>query len=69
MANNLFNSMGNQSNPMAGFVEQVKQFKQSFQGNPRAEVERLLASGQMTQAQFNQLSQIAQQIMPFFGNM
>ncbi len=68
MANNLFNSIGNQGNPMTAFVEQAKQFRSNFQGNPKAEVERLLQTGQMTQAQFNQLSQMAQQMLPFFGN-
>lgn len=67
MANNLFNSMGNRNNPMANLVQQAKQFRESFNGNPKAEVERLLKTGQMSQAQFNQLSQMAQQILPFFG--
>lgn len=68
MANRLFNSMGNQSNPMMNFIEQAKQFRNNFQGNPRAEVERLLQSGQMSQEQFNQLSQMAQQIFPMINN-
>ena len=32
--------------------------------NPKAEVERLLQSGQMSQAQFNYLRQMANQIIP-----
>ena len=68
MANNLFNSIGNQNNPMATFIEQAKQFKNSFRGDPRAEVNRLLQTGQMSQEQFNQLSQMAQQIAQAMGN-
>lgn len=61
MANPLYN--GNQTNPMADFIRQAKQFKKQFTGNPRQEVERLLKTGQMSQQQFNQLSQMAQQIV------
>ena len=68
MANSLFNSMGNQSNPMANFVEQAKQFRNNFQGNPKAEVERLLQTGAMSQKTFNELSQMAQQIFPMINN-
>lgn len=68
MANSLFNSMGNQSNPIANFVEQAKQFRNNFQGNPRAEVERLLQTGAMSQKTFNELSQMAQQIFPMINN-
>lgn len=68
MANSLFNSMGNQSNPIANFVEQAKQFRNNFQGNPKAEVERLLQTGAMSQKTFNELSQMAQQIFPMINN-
>lgn len=67
MANPLFNTMGNQSNPMADIIRQAKEFKKSFTGNPRDEVQRLLNSGQMSQQQFNQLSQIAQQVVRAMG--
>lgn len=44
-------------------LQKFKEFRQSFQGDPRAEVQRLLNSGQMTQEQFNQLQGVAQQFM------
>ena len=53
---------GEQVNPMQQLVEDARKLKQTMQ-NPRAEVERLLQSGQMSQSQFNQFSQIAQQIV------
>ena len=62
MANALFNALGNNNNPFASIIKQAQQLKQTFNGNPKAEVERLLKSGQMTQAQFNEYSQIASQI-------
>ena len=67
MPNPLFNAMGNQSNPMADLIRQAKDFKKQFNVNPRAEVERLLQSGEMSQSQFNQYSQIAQQVAQMMG--
>ena len=67
MANPLFNIMGNQSNPMADLIRQAKDFRKQFSGNPRDEVQRLLNTGAMSQNQFNQLSQIAQQIIQAMG--
>ncbi len=69
MANPLCQAMGNQSNPMADLIHQAKEFKKSFNGNPREEVQRLLDSGQMSQQQFNQLSQIAQQVVQAMGEL
>lgn len=65
MANPLFNQFGNQNNNMNDFINQIMDFKKNFTGNAKQEVEKLLQSGQMSQQQFNQLSQIANQILPF----
>ena len=63
MANNLYQALnGQQTNPMQQLVADARKLRQTMQ-NPRAEVERLLQSGQMSQEQFNQFSQIAQQIV------
>ena len=67
MANPLYNSMGNQSNPMADLIRQARDFRKQFTGNPRQEVERLLQTGQMSQSDFNRLSQIAQQVVQAMG--
>jgi hypothetical protein len=67
MGNPLFNYFGN-NNQFDNIVKQVEDFKRQFSNiNPRAEVERLLSSGQMSQSQFNQYSQIAQQIGQTMG--
>lgn len=65
MSNPLFAQFGNNAANMGGFGDILKaanSLRQQMQ-NPKAEVERLLNSGQMTQAQFNQFSQIANMIM------
>ena len=63
MPNPLFSQFGGQHvSPMQQLVADARKLKQTMQ-NPRAEVERLLQSGQMSQSQFNQFSQIAQQIV------
>lgn len=67
MSNPLYNNFGNQSNPMADLIRQARDFKKQFNINPRQEVERLLQTGQMSQKTFNELSQIAQQVVQAMG--
>ena len=64
MANQLFNMLGGQQqmNSMTNLVNQLNQFRQSFQGDPKQQVQELLNSGKMSQSQYNQLSQMATQI-------
>lgn len=65
MANNsVFNALnvGQQFNPMDQLLADARRLKQTMQ-NPRAEVERLLQTGQMSQSDFNKYSQIANQIV------
>lgn len=64
MPNPLYESMKRQ--PMGGMgdmARQFQQFKAGFRGDPKAQVQQLLNSGQMTQAQYDQLSRMAQQLM------
>lgn len=67
MANALFNQFGRQANPLEQLAQQAREFQKQFKGSPRQEVERLLQTGQMSQSQFNQYSQIAQQVAQFMG--
>ena len=62
MPNNLYNLL-NGGNNMTDIVNQINQFKNTFKGDPRQQVESLVKSGQMSQAQFNQYAQTANQIM------
>ena len=67
MANPLFNTFGN-NNQFGNLIQQAQAFKRQFANiNPRAEVERLLNSGEMSQQQFNEYSQIAQQVAQMMG--
>lgn len=61
MANHIYQQMAS-NNPMSQFMSAFRQLQQTVK-NPQQEVERLLQSGQMTQQQFNQLSQMANQMM------
>lgn len=74
MMNPLFNLLGgNSSLPLPNglgnlqnLMQQFNQFKSTFQGNPQQQVQGLLNSGRMTQAQFNQLQKMAQQLQSYF---
>lgn len=55
-------------NPMGGFgslMQQYRQFRQSFTGDPKAEVEKLLQSGQISQQQLDQVQAMTKQFQGF----
>ena len=63
MSNPLYGQFGGQqTNPLQQLVADARKLRQTMQ-NPRAEVERLVQTGQMSQQDFNRYSQIAQQIV------
>lgn len=63
MSNPLYSLFQNQSHlPMPDFLQKFLQFKNSFSGDPKQQVQQMLNNGQMTQEQFNQLAQTATQI-------
>lgn len=43
-------------------IQQFLQFKQNFTGDPRAQIQQMLNSGRVTQDQYNQAVQMAQQL-------
>lgn len=65
---NILNSGMQPQNPMMNMMTQLNQFRQTFQGNPKQQVQQLLNSGRMSQEQFNQLSQMATQIQNMMNN-
>lgn len=69
MANPLFQQMG--GGQMTGKIGQImnafNQFKQSYQGDPQQEVQRLLNTGQMTQEQYNRMQQMASYLSRMTG--
>lgn len=66
MSNPLFGMMQNQA-PMNGVVQRFQQFRQMFQGDPKQQVQQMLNSGRISQAQYNQAVQTAQQMAKMMG--
>ena len=65
---NILNGGIQPQNSMMSMIAQLNQFRQTFQGNPKQQVQQLLNSGKMSQEQFNQLSQMATQIQNMMNN-
>ena len=60
---NLFNNL--QQNPMQNMMQRFQQFKQTFSGNPQQIVQQMLNSGKISQEQYNQAVQMANQFQQF----
>ena len=72
MSNTRFQMFGGM--PMGGngpmqMMQQFAQFKQNFKGDPKAEVQKMLQSGRISQAQLDQAQQMAQQFQRMLGGM
>ena len=68
MPSSLYDQFGNQ--PTSGFqnfMQQFNQFRKTFSGDPRQQVQEMLNSGRMSQDQFNQAANMANQIMKMIG--
>lgn len=63
MSNPLFEQYGKQQSNDNGILAKFNEFKNNFQGDPKAKVQELLNSGQMSQEQFNMFSAMAQKFM------
>lgn len=64
MANPFMQAMGGSQGPQGepmNMMQAFQQFMQSFQGDPKAEVQKLLTSGRLNQSQLNQLQAMAKQ--------
>ena len=55
---------GQQINPI---IQRFQQFRQSFNGNPQQQVQQMLNSGKISQAQYNQAVQMTNQMMKMMG--
>ena len=65
MSNPVFDALGGGNalpGNMAQIIAQFNQFKQTFSGDPRAQVQALLNSGKVSQAQYNRAVMMAQQL-------
>lgn len=67
MNNPLFNMLGGQQNGMNGLLQRFQQFQQAFKGDPRQQIQQMLNSGKISQQQYNQAVQMAQQLQKLIG--
>ena len=67
MSNPLFGMMGGNQPQMSGLMQRFQQFKQAFTGDPKQRVQDLLNSGRISQQQYNQAVQMAQQLQKMIG--
>ena len=65
MSNPLFSMMQNQM--PNNLMQRFQQFQQMFRGDPRQQIQQMLNSGKVTQGQYNQAVQMAQQIRKMMG--
>ena len=63
MSNPLFGMMQNQNN----LLQRFQQFRQMFRGDPSQQIQQMLNSGRVTQQQYNQAVQMAQQMQRMMG--
>lgn len=56
--NPLFQALNQNNN----ILQRLQQFQQMFKGNPQEQVQRILSSGRINQAQYNQAVQMANQL-------
>ena len=61
--NPLYNEMNNSND----LLKRFQTFRQSFTGDPRQQVQQLLNSGKVTQAQYDRAVQVAQQLQRIIG--
>ena len=66
MSNPLFGMMQGQ-NPMNGLMQKFQQFQQMFRGDPKQQIQQMLNSGKVSQEQYNQAVQMAQQLRGMLG--
>ena len=52
------NMMGN----MGQLMQQFMQFRNTFRGDPKQQIQAMLNSGRVSQSQYNQAVQLAQQL-------
>lgn len=66
MSNPLFGMLTGQMqmNPM---LQKFNQFRQMFKGDPQQQVQQMLNSGKISQAQYNQAVQMAKQVAQMMG--
>jgi len=70
MSNPLFQqmNMGVGGNHTSSLMQRFQQFQQMFKGDPLQQIQNLLNSGKVSQSQYNQAVQMAQQFQKLIGS-
>jgi len=64
MNNPLYKQIQQQNqNPMNVFMQRFQQFRQSFSGDPQEQIQKMMNSGKISQQDYNNAYQKAQQMM------
>ena len=67
--NPLFNILGGNRSSLPGnmmnILKQFQQFKSTFNGDPRQQIQQMLNSGQISQSQYNQAVQMANELQKY----
>lgn len=69
--NPLFNMLTNQNQtkPMeSNIIQRFQQFQRMFSGDPKQQIQQLLSSGRVSQQQYNQAVQMANQLQRLINN-
>lgn len=62
MANPLYQAMNSND-----IMQKFNEFRKNFKGNPQEQVQQMLNSGKITQAQYNRAVQMANQLQQIFN--
>lgn len=69
--NPLFNLLGGGQSMlppnMQNMLSQFQQFRQTFQGDPKQQIQQMLNSGKITQEQYNRAVQMANELQKMLG--
>lgn len=63
--NDLYRQFGN--NSMNGFMQNFQRFRQTFSGNPQQQIQSLMNSGKISQAQYDAAVQKANMLKNMLG--
>lgn len=63
MSNPIYQQMNN------NMIQQFRQFQQTFKGNPQTVIQQMMNSGKISQSQYNQAVQMANQFKGLLGQL
>lgn len=67
MSNPLFQMFGQNGGQDGGMMARFRQFQQMFKGDPNQQIQQMLNSGKVSQADYNKAVQMARQFKNMMG--